>query len=235
MIDVTSPSPLEARRVVAKAHVLAALALRAVAEDHPGHPRTEELRTGPAAWLRETGSWALAVEPLEEAIFTSPIGGLSSGLRTDCNWASEQVATLAWTLGLAERPTEWRPMDATTATRAIGFLGDAGARHLESACLRPRDELLAYFKRVSVVRSASKEARLTDHEARSILRSMLEKRLASARLSLTPDDIESGRREVESIGPVGLAGTSSIPGLLLVRQLAVEWVLGCRGLQFWED
>ncbi len=225
--------------VAAKAQVCAALALRATIEANPGHPKAEALREGAAVWLRKVGAWELAVEPLEEHIFAAPLGGLASGPLSDCQWAGEDVAVLAWALGQGKRPPEWEPVNAAPLTAALHFMQDDGEAIRRQVSLQPVEELRDYFKRLSVVRWATHEARLKrggSAEPRSldVLVRVLRERLANADVVLTEVDFARGREEVERIGPGGLTGdSSSIPGLLVVRQMAAEWLVGGRSA-FWE-
>lgn len=88
------------------------------------------------------------------------------------------------------------------------------------------------------MRWASHEARLaragrTDPAALEALARALRERLERVGVALQETDLAAGRAEVERIGPAGLSGESPIPGLLVVRQLAAEWVVGGRR-SYWE-
>ena len=224
--------------VAAKAQVFAALTVRATLEADPAQPRAEELRAGSARWLRNVGAWELAVEPLEERILGAPLGGLSSGESIDCRWASEDLAVLAWALRLGERPREWEPVDATPLLRAVRFMQPDGVTFHEQAALREGAQLRAYFKRLSLVRWASHEARLLssgrDPASLAGLVEVLRERLDQAGIELAEADLAEGRAEVARIGPAGLSGESMLPGLLVVRQAAAEWLVAGRAA-FWDE
>lgn len=223
--------------MLAKAHVLAALFQRAIVEDHPEHRRAEALRVSSARWLHEVGAWDLAVEPLEASIFDAPRRSLSSGQRTDCDWSGEHLAVLAWALQLGERPPEWQTIDGMVPTRAVGFMQPHAIEVSRSARLRPVDELREFFKRVSLVRWATHEARLgggSDRPLDGARRFLLEERLAAVGLVADEGDRVDARDAVRRMGQERLTDGSSIPGLLVVRQLSAEWVLGCRGRKFWD-
>jgi len=229
----------KAQVVAAKAQVFAALALRARIEANPDHPRAEALRDRSASWLRKVGAWEVAVEPQEEYIFAAPLGGLASGPLSDCQWAGEDVAVLAWALGLGERPTEWETVNATPLTAALRFMQGDGEAIRQQVCLRPVEELRDYFKRLSVVRWATHEVRLkrggpADPRSLGVLGKVLRERLGNAGVTLSDADLAAGRAEIRRIGPNGLTGDSPIPGLLVVRQLAAEWIVGGRS-PFWSD
>jgi hypothetical protein len=227
---IDSPSP---QVVAAKAQVLAALALRATLEADPGQPRALELCAGSARWLRNVEAWALAVEPAEEEVLSAPLGALSRGERLDCQWASEELGVLAWGLDLGERPPEWEPVNASPLLRAVRFMQPDGAALRDQVHLREREELGAYLARLSVVRWASHEARLAsagraDPPALEALLRVLRARLDRAGVALREADLAAGRAEVARLGAAGLSGESPIPGLLVVRQSAAEWLAGGR-------
>lgn len=223
--------------VAAKAQVFAALTVRATLEADPEQPRAEELRAGSARWLRNVGAWELAVEPRDERVLSTPLGGLSRGELVDCRWASEDLAVLAWALGLGPQPPEWEPVDASPLLRAVRYMQPDGEGLREGVTLRASPALRDYYKRLSLVRWASHEARLEGRgaDSRSLvaLREELRERLDQVGASLADEDLVTGRREIERVGVAALSGESVLPGLLVVRQIAAEWLVAGR-VNFWD-
>jgi len=130
-------------------------------------------------------------------------------------------------------------VDATPLIKVVAFMTEDGAKFLDNANLKPSGEILYCYKRLSIVRWATHEARLlsnssSNDSAMNVIESVLRKHLNRVGLDVRTEDLQIGRTEVERLGIESIFGDSVVTGILVVRQLAVEWIVGARML-FWDQ
>jgi hypothetical protein len=149
------PTPPSARRVAARALVLATVVRRAYLEmnlkDTPAdswNPQREHL----CAWLRDLGI-AGELEPQERDFLQAPCGQVDQQLVTNAACRGEGLAVLAWALnrfGLPAYDEEAFPPDP--AQESIGFGNLQLAREaLNSGILRPATEIERFAIHATVV------------------------------------------------------------------------------------
>jgi hypothetical protein len=165
----------DARRVAARAVVLACVVARASVEyDAAEHwaPTAAE-----RAWrIARRRASRREAEEHELALLAVPLGELADGPRIDGTWRIEGVAVLAWALSRFELPASDDEADTNEVMAALGMSdGDVDVELLARATLRPRaeierlaEELLAAHRRL--------HERGADPEIESIL---VERRLAA--------------------------------------------------------
>lgn len=225
-----------ARRIGARSLVLGALVLRATLEMNPGHPRSSGLVQASRAWLERAGVWETEVEPLEAAILEKPLGCLSDGQLMDCRWSGEDLAVTLWALRRVPMPAEWVPVDPTPMFDSIGLMKEDASNVLEAE-VRSISELRLCYKRLSLFRWALRDARLPNesgHHSRDALLSVLRSSLGRVGLELTVGEAETIRHEVARLSKQDIAGETHLSGIVVVRQMAAEWLVGLR-TRFWDS
>src|SRR5262249_48262237 len=141
---VRRPSPRPARRVAARALVLAAVVGRASVEMNLRDTHSES--SGPVsdqvlARLKRLGLTS-ELEPEERAFLSAPLGGVDPVLVTNAAARGEGLAVLAWALNrLALPPYDEPAFPPDRAQKSVGFENPDVARELlTSATLRPPAE-----------------------------------------------------------------------------------------------
>ncbi len=219
------PTLKPAKRVAARALVLAAVELRANVEANPSHPRSEELCPRALGWL-ESLDLGAEIEPLERDILETPLGSLRPEQRTDANWAREGAALLAWALGLVD------PSPASTfagsAAGALRLLHDTARELVEAATLRPADELAGYGRHILLVKHHLRDRSFRDKSdgnnfAADILYTVLCQTLAKLGLQ---DDTNALKKAGEMVDEMPAADREHAGGLFFVRAVAIGWLLG---------
>ncbi|HJZ92023.1 MAG TPA: DUF4272 domain-containing protein [Gemmataceae bacterium] len=152
---VRRPSPPPARRVAARALVLAAVVGRASVEMNLRDTHSES--SGPVsdqvlARLKRLGLTS-ELEPEERAFLSAPLGRVDPVLVTNAAWRGEGLAVLAWALNrLALPPYDEPAFPPDRAQKSVGFENPDVARELlTSATLRPPAEIERYATTTTVV------------------------------------------------------------------------------------
>jgi hypothetical protein len=148
------PTPPSARRVAARALVLAAFVARAFVETQlkdTGNP--EETRESLLAWLHGLDI-AGELEPQERAFLQAPLGRAEPQVVINAWWRGEGLAVLAWALDRFKLPPYDQPLPVppVTVQDAVGLGAPDKARELlASAALRPVAEIDQFASHVTVV------------------------------------------------------------------------------------
>lgn len=136
------PTPPAARRVAARALVLAAIVARAQLE-RPGEAgeNRDQACAIPFATLKRLGI-ASELEPRERAFLKAPAGRADTAITAVASWRAEGLAVLGWALNRSPLPPYDEAVDARTMQDAIGFtqLETAGDL-LTASTLRPAAEI----------------------------------------------------------------------------------------------
>jgi Domain of unknown function (DUF4272) len=135
--------PLDAKLVLRRAFVMCALVCRGSIESGAGHPEAESLHKRILEWLTRMGLWN-QVEPSEEKMLHSPLGGLAPKEVIRATWYAEGLAVLAWASNRLDRlPNHDEKVDPFAVTDSLLFLGDDAAEVISKATLRSPAELEA--------------------------------------------------------------------------------------------
>jgi hypothetical protein len=111
------PSP---ERVLARAWVLSAVALRGFLEDEPRELAVVQIHAI-KQWLESVGV-AGEIEADERAVLDAPAGTMDLEQRRGATWRGEGLAVLGWALGVIDVPDHGTQVDTGAVASAIGFL-----------------------------------------------------------------------------------------------------------------
>ena len=146
------PTPPAARRVAARALVLATVVGRAFLEqDLRNTPNAEAVRAGLLAWLHDLGI-ADELEPGERAFLDAPPGHVDSAIVANWSWRAEGLAVLSWALGRSSLPAYDEPVNFFHAQQSVGFSDLETAKQLlSSASLLPASEIDLLAAKATIV------------------------------------------------------------------------------------
>jgi hypothetical protein len=146
MKDATDQSaaetPVGATRVARRSLILAAVVCRGSIDAGAGQPEAESLHNRIPEWLTELDLWD-EVEPSEEKILHTPLGGLAANDVIRATWYAEGLAVLAWALNRLELPRHDEKVDPYAVTDSLWFLSEDAAEVISTARLRSPIELEA--------------------------------------------------------------------------------------------
>ena len=144
MPDEVSPEPElvppDVRRVVLRSFCLSAIVCRSFIDENPEHEDYQDVHQRIIPWLESTGATA-ELEAWEAEALAVPLGALQMQTRVNGTWLSEGLAVLAWALGRFDLPPHDVAVDPLQLTNALQFLQDDAPALIDSASLRPRDEI----------------------------------------------------------------------------------------------
>jgi len=126
-------------RVLARAWVLSAVAVRSFLEDEP-RPHAAEMIARIRQWLGSVGI-DHEIEIDERELIDAPVGGLTPDRKADGTWRSEGLAVLGWALGVSELPDHATAVDAGAVATAVGFLAPTRPKSVAPPRLRSPAEL----------------------------------------------------------------------------------------------
>jgi hypothetical protein len=138
--DDFEPEPPAAKRVAARALILAAISCRGLIEKDAGKEGAEELRKCILPWL-EVVSTIGEAEPAEVALISTPLGELDRKQRLNASWRSEGMAALAWVLGFSELPPVHVQCEPSDTANSMGFLDEIENTPMHKPRLRDADEI----------------------------------------------------------------------------------------------
>jgi hypothetical protein len=148
-----TPDPPPARRVAARALVLAALHYRLIFEVFLLQRADGESRVGNAnllSWVQEAGLLP-EFEPEERALLEAPLGRLPPDATGNESWRLEGLGVLAWALQRYRLP----PYDAVVGPAVLEglelFARDGSADLRDTAVLRPAQEVRRYATQITIV------------------------------------------------------------------------------------
>jgi hypothetical protein len=140
-----------ARRVAARALVLAAVFYRARLESHTENADSERFRRKLLDWLNMIGI-ASELEQSERTFLETPLGRAEQQTVIDGCWRIEGLSVLAWALTRYELPPYDRSVDPLAAADGVGFLDtNAASDLLRSATLRPSAEIDHFAAHATIV------------------------------------------------------------------------------------
>lgn len=137
--QVGTGEPPDAGRVLRRAQVLAAVAIRAFVEDEP-QPRATETANRIGRWLAATGLDG-ELERDERELIDAPVGRLSLQRKDVGVWRGEGLAVLGWALGVSDLPDHATPVDAAKVASAVGLLADRRPERVDPPRVRSPAEL----------------------------------------------------------------------------------------------
>jgi len=149
--DEQPPSPPSARRVAARAIVLAAIVYRSRLERYASNPDAEPFRRRVLGWLDAVGL-SSELEQGEREYLETPVGQAAPQTQINGCWRGEGLAVLAWALKRYELPPYDQNVDLLTAADGVGFL-DANSANplLRSAVLRPSSDIDGCARHATIV------------------------------------------------------------------------------------
>jgi len=133
--DDFEPEPPSARRVAARALILAAISCRALIEDDAAKDGAEELRASILPWLESIGTLGEA-ESSEVDLIATPLGALDDKRGLNVSWRSEGMAALAWVLNVSDLPPVNIQCEPSDVANCLGFLDDAENTPIQNPRLR---------------------------------------------------------------------------------------------------
>jgi hypothetical protein len=145
---VRRPTPPSARRVAARALVLAAVVGRASLETQ--RDGAEDAHT-PLAWLRSLGI-PRELEPWERAFLRQPLGRADPAVVRNASWRAEGLAVLAWALNRIDLPAYDEAVVPESALAGVGYGSREVARSLlDAGVLRPASDIERLAAHATVV------------------------------------------------------------------------------------
>lgn len=155
--SATGETP-SAARVLARARVLSAVAVRAFLEEEPRVQATEMV-VRIRRWLISAAGAEVAaeLERDERELIDTAVGSVTAERRTDATWRSEGLAVLGWALGVSELPDHATPVDAGAVAAAVGFLAPEPPPKVAPPRLRSAAELDWMARRLTGLRWRLKE------------------------------------------------------------------------------
>jgi hypothetical protein len=158
----TRPAPPPARRVAARAMVLAGVVGRAVLEMNREDLRDpDRIRQQPFPWLKGVGI-ARELEPRERDFLRKPIGRADRAVVNESIWRVEGLAVLAWALNRFTLPAYDEAVSPVPAQASVGFGSREVARELlDSGSLRPSSEIERFATHATLVTWRLRQFRLS--------------------------------------------------------------------------
>lgn len=149
-------TPPSARRVLARARVIAALVGRATLErevadgEYPAADN-EAIRRRVLRWIRKSALTS-ELEPEESAFLNTPVGRSSPRAEIDASWRSEGLSVLLWALNRFELPRYDERAVEDIPVERIGFLASvARSDRLEAPLLRSDSEISRLASHLTIV------------------------------------------------------------------------------------
>ncbi len=142
---------LEGRRpIIQRTLGLCALIARGHMEPAADDPKIQEMHEVVLRWAVDVGAGE-GLERDEGLILVSPLGRLTRAETARALFRAEQLAILAWALGLVPLIRhDDHPHDRFLAHR-VGFLKPGAVRRLERTTTHTREHLLAYARRAAAL------------------------------------------------------------------------------------
>jgi hypothetical protein len=226
-------SPPASLRVARRAVILYTLMMRFTVETNSNHPRAKEWLQILPRWLDqlEVGS---EVEPRDVEILSTPLGELDREQQTDARWSGEAAGVLAWALQRVAAPADFEAVDPNQVFGALGFdpaaMVQGAGDLLAGASLRPKDELLAYHAKVSIVQCCLRGRRLSAEGATPLLQQIVRQQMAD--LGVRESEFSAAQQTVARLSD---EQSRQLLGNYVVRVHAAEWLVGERERYWGED
>ena len=223
------PAPI---RVGRRAVILYTLVMRGTVEGHLNHPRAKDWVEILPHWLDrlEVGSEA---DPRDLEILTTPLGELDPAIRAEVQWYGEASAVLGWALQRVVAPADFDPVDPNEVFTALGFepatMVQGAGDLIAGASLRPMDELLAYYSKLSIVQCCLRCRGLNDEDVKSMLQQIVRKQLDER--GVLAVDFAAAQ---ESVMRLPDEQYRHLRGVYPVRVHAAGWLVGERD-RYWEE
>jgi hypothetical protein len=133
-------SSRDPQRVARRAMVLSAVVCRGNSDHEPSNPDAIALWERLKNWVDRLGL-AAEMEPHERDMIYASLGTLDDYRQKRATWDVESLAIMAWALRCFPLPRHDEEVNGYEVTDALWFLNDEAADVIQSAELRPRDEL----------------------------------------------------------------------------------------------
>jgi len=145
---LASPPPLQ--RLVARAFIACAVAMRVDLVAHDDATEVAELTLLARDWLAAHG-YAAELEPDEAAVLTTAPGTLALATRERFATQAEAAAVIGWSLQRCALPAFDSDADGAGIAAELGWLTQAGADLATQARLRQREQLMALLDALGAV------------------------------------------------------------------------------------
>jgi hypothetical protein len=196
-------------------------------------PRVKQWTEILPRWLDELDVRS-EVEPRDVEIVTTPLGELDREQQTDARWCGEATGVLGWVLQRVAAPADFVPVDPNIVFDSLGFDPAGmvqGTRDLiAGASLRPKDELLAYYAKVTILQCCLRSRDSSVESVNPILQQIVRQQLDKL-----------GIREVsfleaqESVARLSDEQYRMLLGNYVHRVHSAGWVVGERERYWGED
>jgi hypothetical protein len=229
--------PPDSARVARRAVILYTLMMRFTAETNPHHPRAKDWVEILPQWLDrlEVGS---EIERRDAEILATPLGELDRGQQADARWCGEEAGVLGWALQRVAAPADFDPVDPNKVFDALGFdaarMVQSARELIAAAALRPKDELLAYYAHVRVVKHCLRclRYRSLSAEDATYFRKIDLQRLAARGLEICEADLSAAQ---EGVARLSDEQQRILGGNYFIRAFAAAWLVGERERYWGED
>jgi hypothetical protein len=212
-----------ADRVLARARVLSAVAVRAFLEEEPRVQATEMV-VRIRRWLTASAV-AAELERDERELIDTAIGSVTAERRTDATWRSEGLAVLGWALGVSELPDHATPVDAGAVAAAVGFLAPEPPPAVAPPRLRSAAELDWMARRLTGLRWRLKElwTRRDPVDFRAFARNAASGSFDLIGIALADDDLAIDGVAITRVPRARMVQCHSIA---VERHQAIAWLRG---------
>jgi hypothetical protein len=207
--------------------------MRYTVETNARHPRAKEWLEALSQWLDrlEVGS---EIEPHDTEILAAPLGELDGECQADARWSGEATGVLAWALQRVAAPADFDPVDPNQVFPALGLepekMVQAAGEFIAGAVLRPNDELLTYYQRVSIVQCCLR-IRPMSAELATIVKNVLRQNLGDLGLEIRDGELSEVQ---EGVARLSDEQSRSLLGNYVCRAHAAAWLVGRRE-RYWGE